>query len=74
VKPLLQQVDGVAGVEVNGGRARDSEFDRAGSKRWSCPFPPSARLAAANLDVPGGTVTAGGKDGCFARRRVHHHR
>src|SRR5678816_1870547 len=65
VKPLLQQVDGVAGVEVNGGLVREIQVNLDPRRLDALQLPISAvsdALAAANLDVPGGTLTAGGKD------------
>jgi len=65
VKPLLQQVDGVAGVEVNGGLVREIQVNLDPRRLEALQLPIasiSAALAAANLDVPGGTLTAGGKD------------
>ena len=39
LKPLLEQIDGVAAVEVNGGQVREIqvELDPGRSKRWGCP-------------------------------------
>ena len=65
VKPLLQQVDGVAGVEVNGGLVREVQINLDPRRLEALQLPISAvseALAAANLDVPGGTITAAGKD------------
>jgi HAE1 family hydrophobic/amphiphilic exporter-1 len=65
VKPLLQQVDGVAGVEVNGGLVREVQVNLDPRRLEALELPIAAvsqALAAANLDVPGGTITAGGKD------------
>jgi len=65
VKPLLQQVDGVAGVEVNGGLVRELQVNLDPRRLEALSLPISVvgdALAAANLDVPGGTLTAGGKD------------
>ena len=65
VKPLLQQVDGVAGVEVNGGLVREIHVNLDPRRLEALALPISVvsdALAAANLDVPGGTITAGGKD------------
>ena len=65
VKPLLEQIDGVAGVEVNGGLVREIHIDLDPRRLEALRLPVSAvsdALVAANLDVPGGTMTAGGKD------------
>ena len=65
VKPLLQQVDGVAGVEVNGGLVREVHVDLDPRRLEALELPISAvsdALAAANLDLPGGIITSGGKD------------
>ena len=65
VKPLLQQVDGVAGVEVNGGLVREIQVNLDPRRLDALQLPISAvsdALAAANLDLPGGTMTAAGKD------------
>ncbi|HEX5069424.1 MAG TPA: efflux RND transporter permease subunit [Vicinamibacterales bacterium] len=65
VKPLLQQIDGVAGVEVNGGLVREIQVNLDPRRLEALNLPISSvseALAAANLDVPGGTITAGGKD------------
>ena len=65
VKPLLQQVDGVAGVEVNGGLVREVQVNLDPRRLEALQLPISAvsdALAAANLDLPGGIITSGGKD------------
>jgi len=65
VKPLLQQVDGVAGVEVNGGLVREIQVNLDPRRLEALQLPIAAvsdALVAANLDLPGGTVTAAGKD------------
>jgi HAE1 family hydrophobic/amphiphilic exporter-1 len=65
VKPLLQQVDGVAGVEVNGGLVREVQVNLDPRRLEALQLPISVvgdALAAANLDLPGGKVTAAGKD------------
>ncbi len=65
VKPLLEQIDGVAGVEVNGGLVREIHIDLDPRRLEALRLPVLAvsdALVAANLDVPGGTMTAGGKD------------
>ncbi len=65
VKPLLQQVDGVAGVEVNGGLVREVQVNLDPRRLEALQLPITVvadALAAANLDLPGGKVTAAGKD------------
>ncbi len=65
VKPLLQQVDGVAGVEVNGGLVREVQVDLDPRRLEALQLPITVvadALAAANLDLPGGKVTAAGQD------------
>jgi hydrophobe/amphiphile efflux-1 (HAE1) family protein len=65
VKPLLQQVEGVAGVEVNGGLVREIQVDLDPRRLDALELPIAVvaeALAAANLDLPGGKITAAGKD------------
>jgi multidrug efflux pump subunit AcrB len=65
IKPLLERIDGVAGVEVNGGLVREVHVDLDPRRLEALGLPISAvadALAAANLDVPGGKVVAGGQD------------
>ncbi|HSL20875.1 MAG TPA: efflux RND transporter permease subunit [Vicinamibacterales bacterium] len=65
VKPLLQQVEGVAAVEVNGGQVREIEVNLDPRRLDALHLPISVvadALVAANLDLPGGKVTAAGQD------------
>jgi HAE1 family hydrophobic/amphiphilic exporter-1 len=65
IKPLVERIDGVAGVEVNGGLVREVQVDLDPRRLEALSLPISAvadALAAANLDVPGGKVVAGGQD------------
>jgi hydrophobe/amphiphile efflux-1 (HAE1) family protein len=65
LKPLIEQVDGVASVEVNGGQVREIHVDLDPRRLEALGLPLQSiaeALAAANLDVPGGKITAGGKD------------
>ena len=64
LKPLLGQIDGVAAVQVNGGEVRELHVDldprRLEALNLSIPEV-AAKLAADNLDVPGGQVRRDGK-------------
>jgi HAE1 family hydrophobic/amphiphilic exporter-1 len=65
VKPLLQQVEGVAAVEVNGGQVREIHVDLDPRRLEALQLPIAVvaeALGGANLDLPGGRVTAGGQD------------
>jgi HAE1 family hydrophobic/amphiphilic exporter-1 len=64
LKPLLGQIDGVAAVEVNGGEVRELHVDLDPRRLEALNLPiteVAARLAADNLDVPGGQVRRDGK-------------
>ena len=64
IKPLLGQIDGVAAVEVNGGQVRELQvnLDPRRLEALSLPITEvAAKLAADNLDVPGGQVRRDGK-------------
>ncbi|MEO8678026.1 MAG: efflux RND transporter permease subunit [Vicinamibacterales bacterium] len=64
LKPLLGQIDGVAAVEVNGGEVRELQvnLDPRRLEALSLPLTEvAAKLAADNLDVPGGQIKANGK-------------
>jgi hydrophobe/amphiphile efflux-1 (HAE1) family protein len=64
LKPLLGQIDGVAAVEVNGGEVRELQVDLDPRRLEALNLPlteVAARLAADNLDVPGGQVKRDGK-------------
>ena len=61
VKPLLQQIEGVAAVEVNGGLVREVQVNLDPRRLEALQLPVAAvaeALAAANVDLPGGKVTA----------------
>ncbi|HEU4787166.1 MAG TPA: efflux RND transporter permease subunit, partial [Gemmatimonadaceae bacterium] len=65
VKPLIQQVDGVASVEVNGGTIREIQvnLDPRRLEALNLPIQVVAdALAASNLDLPSGKVTRAGED------------
>jgi hydrophobe/amphiphile efflux-1 (HAE1) family protein len=65
VKPLLQQVAGVAAVEVDGGLVREVQVNLDPRRLEALQLPITAvaeALAAANVDLPGGKVTAAGQD------------
>jgi HAE1 family hydrophobic/amphiphilic exporter-1 len=60
LKPLIEQIDGVAAVEVNGGDIREIQVDLDPGRLEALGLPVSVvaeRLAAENLDVPGGRMT-----------------
>src|SRR5687768_1448941 len=64
LKPLLEQIDGVAAVEVNGGEVREIQINLDPRRLEALNLPLSevaTRLAADNLDVPGGQVTRDGR-------------
>ena len=64
LKPLLGQIDGVAAVEVNGGEVRELHVDLDPRRLEALNVPiteVAARLAADNLDVPGGQIKRDGK-------------
>jgi hydrophobe/amphiphile efflux-1 (HAE1) family protein len=64
LKPLLGQIDGVAAVEVNGGEVRELHVDLDPRRLEALNLPlteVAAKLAADNLDVPGGQVKRDGK-------------
>ncbi|MEW6319995.1 MAG: efflux RND transporter permease subunit [Acidobacteriota bacterium] len=64
LKPLLEQIDGVAAVEVNGGEVREIQVELDPRRLEALGLPLSevaARLAADNLDVPGGQVKRDGR-------------
>jgi HAE1 family hydrophobic/amphiphilic exporter-1 len=64
IKPLLGQIDGVAAVEVNGGQVRELQVDLDPRRLEALNLPiteVAAKLAADNLDVPGGQVRRDGK-------------
>ncbi len=64
IKPLLGQIDGVAAVEVNGGQVREIQINLDPRRLEALNLPlseVSMKLAADNLDVPGGQVRRDGK-------------
>jgi hydrophobic/amphiphilic exporter-1 (mainly G- bacteria), HAE1 family len=64
LKPLIEQIDGVAAVEVNGGDIREVQVDLDPGRLEALGLPVSVvadRLAAENLDVPGGRMTREGQ-------------
>ncbi len=64
LKPLLGQIDGVAAVEVNGGEVRELHVDLDPRRLEALNLPlteVAAKLAADNLDVPGGQIKRDGQ-------------
>jgi HAE1 family hydrophobic/amphiphilic exporter-1 len=64
IKPLLEQIDGVAAVEVNGGEVREIHVELDPRRLEALNLPVSAvaeKLAAENLDLPGGTIEQPGR-------------
>jgi hydrophobic/amphiphilic exporter-1 (mainly G- bacteria), HAE1 family len=64
LKPLLEQIDGVAAVQVNGGEVREIQvhLDPRRLEALNLPLTEvAARLQAENLDVPGGQVKRDGR-------------
>jgi hydrophobe/amphiphile efflux-1 (HAE1) family protein len=64
LKPLLEQIDGVAAVEVNGGEIREIHVDLDPRRLEALGLPVSTvaeALAAENLDLPGGQMTHQGQ-------------
>src|SRR5689334_13670362 len=64
LKPLLGQIDGVAAVEVNGGQVRELQVNLDPRRLEALNLPiteVASKLAADNLDVPGGQVRRDGK-------------
>jgi hydrophobic/amphiphilic exporter-1 (mainly G- bacteria), HAE1 family len=64
LKPLIEQIDGVAAVEVNGGEIREIQINLDPRRLEALSLPLSevaAKLAAENLDVPGGQVKREGR-------------
>ena len=64
LKPLIEQIDGVAAVQVNGGEVREIQINLDPRRLEALGLPLSevaAKLAATNLDVPGGQVKRDGR-------------
>jgi hydrophobe/amphiphile efflux-1 (HAE1) family protein len=64
VKPLLEQIDGVAAVEVNGGEVREIQVELDPGRLEALGIPVSVvaeTLAADNLDLPGGQMKQPGQ-------------
>ena len=64
VKPLLEQIDGVAAVEVNGGDVREIQVELDPGRLDALGIPVSVvaeTLAADNLDLPGGQMKQPGQ-------------
>jgi HAE1 family hydrophobic/amphiphilic exporter-1 len=64
LKPLLEQIDGVAAVEVNGGEVREIQVELDPRRLEALGIPVSLvaeKLAADNLDLPGGRMEQPGQ-------------
>src|SRR5688500_12116614 len=64
LKPLLEQIDGAAAVEVNARELRESRINLAPRRLEALSLPlteVAGKLAADNLDVPGGQVKRDGR-------------
>jgi len=64
LKPLLGQIDGVAAVEVNGGQVRELQVNIDPRRLEALNLPigeVATKLAADNLDLPGGQVRRDGR-------------
>jgi HAE1 family hydrophobic/amphiphilic exporter-1 len=64
LKPLLEQIDGVAAVQVNGGEVREIQVNLDPRRLEALQMPiteVAAKLTAENLDVPGGQVKRDGQ-------------
>jgi multidrug efflux pump subunit AcrB/outer membrane protein TolC len=64
IKPLLEQVDGVAALEVNGGEVREIQVELDPRRLEALNLPVSVvaeKLAAENLDLPGGSLELPGR-------------
>jgi len=64
LKPLLEQIEGVAAVQVNGGEVRELQVNLDPRRLEALNLPlteVAAKLTAENLDVPGGQVKRDGR-------------
>jgi HAE1 family hydrophobic/amphiphilic exporter-1 len=64
LKPLLEQIDGVAAVEVNGGEVREIQVELDPRRLEALGLPVSVvaeKLFAENLDLPGGQMQRPGQ-------------
>ena len=64
LKPLLEQIDGVAAVEVNGGEVREIHVDLDPGRLEALGLPVAVvaeKLAAENIDLPGGQMRQPGQ-------------
>ena len=64
LKPLLEQIDGVAAVEINGGQIREIQVNLDPRRLEALAMPiteVAQKLAAENLDLPGGNVERDGR-------------
>src|SRR5687768_8660963 len=64
LKPLLEQIDGVAAVDVNGGDIREIQVDLDPGRLEALGLPVTLvaeKLAAENLDLPGGQMKRDGQ-------------
>ncbi len=64
LKPLLEQIDGVAAVEINGGQIREIQVNLDPRRLEALGMPitvVASKLAAENLDLPGGNVERDGR-------------
>src|SRR5688500_3969918 len=64
LKPLLEQIDGVAAVEVNGGEVREIQVELDPGRLEALGLPVAVvaeTLAADNLDLPGGRMQQPGQ-------------
>ncbi len=65
LKPLIEQIDGVAAVQVNGGQVREIQVNLDPVRLEAIGLPVSAvadKIATANLDLPAGKVVREGRN------------
>jgi hydrophobic/amphiphilic exporter-1 (mainly G- bacteria), HAE1 family len=65
LKPLVEQIDGVAAVDVNGGQVREIQVNLDPGRLEALGLPLGAvaeKLGTENLDVPAGTVIREGQN------------